>query len=71
MLYIPQRILPNNYHIFTAPYMNYGICAWGSCAQVYQKRILVLRKNAFRFIFGNAPEHTFPFFVQAKCLLTH
>ena len=53
--YIPQRLLFNIYHTLIAPYMNYGICSWGSCAQVHQKRLLVLQKRAFRIIlFGNA-----------------
>ena len=53
--YIPQRLLFNIYHTLIALYMNYGICSWGSCAQVHQKRLLVLQKRAFRIIlFGNA-----------------
>ena len=70
-LYIPQRLLLNIYHTLIAPYLTYCICAWGSCAQVYQKRLLVLQKRAPSFAefgFGDAWEHAVPFFVKAKCL---
>ena len=49
--YIPRRLLFNIYHTFIAPYMNYGICSWGSFAQVYQKRLLVLQKTRFSYNF--------------------
>ena len=49
--YIPRPLLLNIYHTLIAPYMNYSICTWRSCAQVYQKRLLVLQKRAFRLIF--------------------
>ena len=49
--YIPRRLLLNIYHTLIAPYTNCGICAWGSCAYVYQKRLLVLQKQAFPLIF--------------------
>ena len=56
--YIPRPLLLNIYHTLIAPYMNYSICTWRSCAQVYQKRLLVLQKRAFRLIFFGLLENT-------------
>ena len=47
-----RRLLFNIYHTLIAPFINYGICAWGSRVQVYQKRLLVLlQKRDFRLFF--------------------
>ena len=68
--HFPRRLLFNIYHTLIALFINYGICAWGSRVQVYQKRLLVLQKRDFYlFFFGITREHAVLFFAQAKCLL--
>ena len=39
--YIPWHLLLNLYHALIAPYLNYGICAWGKNPQTYLNKILV------------------------------
>ena len=34
--YIPRHLLLNLYHTLIAPYLNYGICAWGNCPDLPQ-----------------------------------
>ena len=54
--YIPRHLLLNLYHALIAPYLNYGICAWGNCPQTYLNKILVLQKRALRLIYFLNPE---------------
>ena len=42
--YIPRNLV-TLYHALIAPYLNYGICAWGSCPQTYLNKILVSAKT--------------------------
>ena len=68
--HFPRRLLFNIYHTLIAPFINCGICAWGSRVQVYQKRLLVLQKRDFHliFFFGITGKHAVLFFAEAKCL---
>ena len=68
--HFPRRLLFNIYHTFIAPFINYGICAWGSRVQVYQKRLYWYCKNVIfiYYFFGITREHAVLFFAQAKCL---
>ena len=69
--YIPRPLLLNIYHTLIAPYMNYSICTLRSCAQVYQKRLLVLQKRAFRLIIFGLLENTQFSFLSKQDVLTH
>lgn len=67
--YIPRHLLLNLYHALIAPYLNYGICAWGDCPQTYLNKILVLQKRALRLIYFSKPrDHAIPFFIESNCL---
>ena len=67
--YIPRHLLLNLYHALIAPYLNYGICAWGNCPQTYLNKILVLQKRALRLIYFSKPrDHAIPFFIDSNCL---
>ena len=69
--YIPRPLLLNIYHTLIAPYMNYSICTWRSCAQVYQKRLLVLQKRAFHLIFFGLLENTQFSFLSMQDVFWH
>ena len=67
--YIPRHLLLNLYHAVIAPYLNYGIRAWGNCPQTYLNKILVLQKRALRLIYFSKPrDHAIPFFIESNCL---
>ena len=48
--YFPTHILLNLYSTLILPHLNYGIVAWGNCADCLLKRILLLQKKAMRII---------------------
>ena len=48
--YFPTRILLNLYSTLILPHLNYGIIAWGNCADYLLKIILLLQKKALRVI---------------------
>ena len=67
--YIPRHLLLNLYHALIAPYLNYGICAWGNCPQTYLNKILVLQKRALCLIYFSKPrDHVILFFTESNCL---
>ena len=68
--YIPRHLLLNLYHALIAPYLNYGICAWGDCPQTYLNKILVLQKRALRLIYFSKPrDHAIPFLLNQTAFL--
>ena len=68
--YIPRHLLVNLYHALISPYLNYGICAWGNCAQTcLNYKLLVLQKPALRLVYFAKPrDHTIPFFIKSNSL---
>ena len=48
--YFPTRILLNLYSTLILPHLNYGIIAWGNCADYLLNIILLLQKKALRVI---------------------
>ena len=48
--YFPTHILLNLYSTLILPHLNYGIVAWGNCADCLLNRILLLQKKAMRII---------------------
>ena len=48
--YFPTRILLNLYSTLILPHLNYGIIAWGCCADYHLNRLLLLQKKALRII---------------------
>ena len=48
--YFTTRILLNLYYTLILPHLNYGIIAWGCCADYHLNRLLLLQKKALRII---------------------
>ena len=68
--YIPRHLLLNLYHALIAPYLNYGIWAWGNCPQTYLNNIRVLQKCALRLIYFSKPrDHAIPFLLNQTAFL--
>ena len=67
--FVPTHTLLTIYRSFTAPYLTYGLVAWGQASKSSLDKLLKLQRRAFRFIyFSNRNEHAIPLFVDANIL---
>ena len=71
--FVPTHTLINIYNSLIAPYLRYGLVAWGQASKNELDKLLILQKRALRFIFfANRRDHTIPlFFFKAKILPIH
>ena len=51
--YVPHRVLLSVYNSLIVPYLTYGICAWGNCALIFQRK---------------TKENTLSLFLKSNCL---
>ena len=52
-----------------APYLRYGLIAWGQASKSQLNKLLVLQKRALRFIhFAKPRDHAIPLFINTKIL---
>ena len=67
--FVPTHTLLTIYRSFIAPYVAYGLVAWGQESKSSFDELLKLQKRALRFIyFFNRNEHAIPLFVDANIL---
>ena len=67
--YLPAHTFLNIYQALIAPYLTYGLTAWGQACKSYLEKLLKLQKWALRFIyFSDHNEHAIPLFVDAHIL---
>ena len=65
----PYSTLISIYHSLIAPYLRYGLIAWGQASKSQLNKLLVLRKRALRFIhFAKPRDHAIPLFINTKIL---
>ena len=65
--FVPYHTLLNIYRSLIAPYINYGILAWGQAAQTYLDKILILQKKALRLMsFAGYRDHAIPLFLESS-----
>ena len=65
----PFHILISIYNSLIAPYLRYGLIAWGQAAKSRLDKLLVLQKRALRFIhFANSRDHAIPLFLNTVIL---
>ena len=65
--FVPMHTLLTIYRSFIAPYLTYGVVAWGQVSKPSLDLLLKLQKRALRFIcFSNHNEHAIPLFVDAN-----
>ena len=61
--------LLNIYKFPILPYVSYGLMVWGLASKCYIGKILILQKQALRFIyFSQFKEHAMPLFIKANSL---
>ncbi len=67
--FVPMATLQLIYNSLIAPYLTYGIAAWGQASQTQLKQLLLLQKRALRLMhFGSYSSHAIPFFLASKIL---
>jgi len=67
--FVPAHTLINIYRALIAPYLTYGLTAWGQACKSYLDKLLKLQKRALRFIhFSNRNEHAIPLFLDSNIL---
>ena len=67
--FIPPYTLLQIYNSLVAPYLRYGLIAWGQANKTLLNKLLILQKRALRFIFfSDRCEHAIPLFLSAKIL---
>ena len=68
--FIPLSTLLTIYRSLVAPYLTYGIIAWGHAAKSNLRKILILQKRALRlmYFFPNR-DHILPLFISSNILL--
>ena len=65
--FVPMHTLLTIYRSFIAPYLTYGVVAWGQVSKCSLDLLLKQQKRALRFIcFSNHNEHAIPLFVDAN-----
>lgn len=65
--FVPTHTLLTIHRSFIAPYLTYGLVAWGQASKSSFDKLLTLQ--ALRFIyFSNCNEHAIPLFVDANIL---
>ena len=67
--FIPLSTLLTIYRSLVAPYLTYGIIAWGQAAKSNLRKILILQKRALRlmYFFPNR-DHILPLFISSNIL---
>ena len=70
--FVPTHTLFNIYNSLIAPYLRYGLVAWGQARKNEVDKLLILQKRALRFtFFANRRDHAIPLFLKAKILPIH
>ena len=65
--FVPFSTLISIYHSLIAPYLPYGLIAWGQASKSQLNKLLVLQKRALRFIhFAKPRDHAIPLFINPK-----
>ena len=67
--FIPLSTLLTIYRSLVAPFLSYGIIAWGQAAKSNLRKILILQKRALRlmYFFPNR-DHILPLFISSNTL---
>ena len=67
--FVPFSTLISIYHSLIAPYLRYGLIAWGQASKSQLNKPLVCQKRALRFIhFAKPHDHAIPLFINTKIL---
>lgn len=67
--FVPKHTLLNIYRVLIAPYLTYGLSAWGQACNSYLETLLKLQKRVLRFMnFSDRNEHAIPLFLDAHVL---
>ena len=67
--FVPFSTLISIYHSLIAPYLRYGLIAWGQASKSQLNKLLVLQKRALRFIhFAKPRDHAIPLYINTKIL---
>ena len=67
--FVPFSTLISIYHSLRAPYLRYGVIAWGQASKSQLNKLLVLQKRALRFIdFAKARDYAISLFINTKIL---
>ena len=67
--FVPTHTLLTIYRSLIAPYLTYGLVAWGQASKSSLDKLLTLQKRALCFIyFSNRNEHAIALFVDARIL---
>ena len=66
---ITSRFVLTIYRSLVAPYLAYGLMAWGQACKSYLEKLLKLQKRALRFIyFSERNQHTISLFIDVGVL---
>ena len=67
--FVPKHTLINIFRSLIAPYLSYGLIAWGQACKSYLDKLLKLQKRALRFIsFSDHNQHAIALFSDAGIL---
>ena len=67
--FLPRNTLLTIYRSLVAPYLTYGLTAWGQAYKSHLEKLLKLQKRALRFIyFSERNQHAIPLFTDAGVL---
>ena len=67
--FVPFSTLISIYHSLIAPYLRYGVIAWGQASKSQLNKLLVLQKRALRFIhFAKPRDYAISLFINTKIL---
>ena len=67
--FLPRHTLLTIYRSLVAPYLTYGLTAWGQAYKSHLEKLLKLQKRALRFIyFSERNQHAIPLFIDAGVL---
>ena len=67
--FLPRHTLLTIYRSLVAPYLTYGLTAWGSAYKSHLEKLLKLQKRALRFVyFSERNQHAIPLFIYAGVL---
>ena len=70
--FVPKHTLLNIYRSLIAPYLSYGLIAWGQACKSYLDKLLKLQKRALRFTyFSDHNQHAIPVFSDSSILPLH
>ena len=67
--FVPLNTLLSIYQSLVAPYLTYGLIAWGHACKSYLNKLLILQKRALRIMyFANRNDHAIPLFINANVM---